>query len=206
MKLPAVLNIEDNVVIFGGGEVAQRKVKYLSKFTKNIMVVAKNTLPLPKHVEHTIASITIKDIPRFIPKNTALVIAALSDSDINHAIAKWCHNHDILVNVVDDQEPSTVLFPALSHKDNLNIAVSTSGKCPFLARKIREDIDLWIEEKAGWLEVLAPLREKLVGIDGKNHILTNIYENPEIRKMVEEGDLKNAKKKAWEAYNVHRKH
>ena len=206
MKLPTVLNIGDNVVIFGGGKVALRKVKYLSNFTKDITVVAKESLPLPKHVKLTISLIDIQNISKFIPENTALVVAALSDSGMNRSIAEWCHSHHILVNVVDNPDSSTVLFPALSHKNDLNVVVSTSDKCPFLARKIREDIDVWIEEKSRWLEVLGPIRERLMGIEKKNSVLSNIYDNPEIGRMVKEGDLGNAKKRAWELYNVHCKH
>jgi len=206
MKLPTVLNIGDNVVIFGGGKVALRKVKYLSNFTKDIAVIAKESRPLPKHVKLTISSIDIQNISKFIPENTALVVAALSESSMNHSIAEWCYSHHILVNVVDNPGLSTVLFPALSHKSDLNVTVSTSGKCPFLARKIREDIDVWIEEKSRWLEVLGPIRERLVGIGKKNSVLSDIYDNPEIRRMVKGGDLENAKKRAWEIYNVHCKH
>ncbi len=206
MKLPTVLNIGDNVVIFGGGKVALRKVKYLSNFTKNITVIAKESLPLPKHVKLIISKIDIQNISRFIPKDTALVVAALSDSSMNQSIAEWCHSHHILVNAVDNPKPSTVLFPALSHKSGLNVAVTTSGKCPFLARRIREDIDVWIEEKSRWLEVLGPIRERLIGTEKKNSVLSNIYDNPEIGKMVKEGDIENAKKQAWEVYNVYCKH
>ena len=206
MRIPVVLNIGDEVVIFGGGQVALRKIKYLSKFTKNISVISKDVFSSLDHVKIIIKSINIQDIPKYISKNTALVVTALSDSDMNHAIAKWCYNHNILVNVVDNAEQSTILFPALSQKNGLNISISTSGKCPFLARKIREEIDLEIEEKSRWLKVLSPIREKLVGVEEKNNILSNIYNNPEFKKMIKKGDIKNAKKGAWEVYNVHRKH
>jgi siroheme synthase-like protein len=206
LKLPVVLNIRDEVVIFGGGHVALRKIEYISNFTKNISVVTKEAFNLPDYVKLIIKSININDIPNYISENTALVISALSDSDINYAIADWCKNHDILINVVDNTEHSTILFPALSKKNDLSISISTSGKCPFLARKIREDTDRWIEEKARWLEVLSPIREKLVGIEEKNHILSIIYEDIEVKKMIKEGNTKNAIKKAWEIYNVHLKH
>ena len=206
MKLPVVLNIGDEVVIFGGGQVALRKVEYLSNFTKNISVVTKEAFPLPEHVKLIIKSINIQDIPNYISKNVALVVAALSDSDINYAIAKWCKNHDILINVVDNTEQSTILFPALSQKNDLCISISTSGKCPYLARKIREDTDLWIEEKARWLEVLSPIREKLVGIEEKNRVLSKIYNNPKVIELIKEGNTNDALKSAWEVYHVHFKH
>lgn len=206
MKLPTVLNLDGPVVIFGGGSVALRKVEYLSKFTRDISVVAEDFLPMPEHVSLHTASLKADDIPDFIPENTALVVAALSDSNLNRAIAEWCRDNGILVNVVDGPRPSTVLFPALSHGGELNIAVSTSGKCPFLARKIREELDVWIKEKERWLEVLAPVREKLVGMTEKNQVLSMVYGDPEVARLVKEGNTEGAKKKAWEVYDVHRKH
>ena len=74
-----------------------------------------------------------------------------------------------------------------------------------MARKIREDLDQLIEEKTTWLEVLTPIREKLVGIETKNTVLTAIYENPEIQSLIKEGKIDQAKIKAREVYNVHRK-
>ena len=143
MKLPTVLNIPDSVVIFGGGQVAKRKVEYLSSFSKNIKVIAEKTVTLPKYVEVVITKIKTQDIPNFIPLNTSLVIAALSDTTLNSAISKWCQQQNILVNVVDNEKLSTILFTALSHKGHLNIAISTSrastrvcSRKPWLRRTI----------------------------------------------------------------------
>ena len=205
MKLPMVLTPDGPVVIFGGGQVGLRKVEYVSKFTKDIIVVSDNALPMPEHVELKLTTLKQQDIPKFIPENTSLVIAALSDSELNHTIAKFCRERRILVNVVDDIEPSTVLFPALSHAGELNIAISTSGKCPFLAKKIREEIDDWIFEKQRWLEVLSSIREALVGEEQKNEVLQKIYNNEDINQMVKEGNLEEAKNKAWGIYNVYSK-
>jgi siroheme synthase-like protein len=203
MKLPTVLNLQGPVVIFGGGEVGLRKVEYLLQFTDDIIVIAEKMHSIPNQIRYVQAKLNAEDIPNHIPENTCLVVAALSDVELNHAIAEYCTKKGILVNVVDDPEPSTVIFPALSCEGDLNIAISTSGKCPFLAKRIRCEIDEWIPEKAGWLEVLAPIRESLVKDPKKNTVLLSIYEDPEIGKLVREGKIEKAKKKAMERYNVH---
>ncbi|MEE9506142.1 MAG: NAD(P)-dependent oxidoreductase [Thermoplasmata archaeon] len=202
MNLPTVLKLDGPVVVFGGGRVGLRKVEYVSSFTKDIVVVAKDSLPMPNHVKLTQATLTTQDVPDFIPENATLVVGALSDQKMNQAIADFCRDRGILVNVVDDPESSTVLFPALSKEGRLSVAVSTSGKCPFLARKIREEIDTWLPEKARWLEVLGPIREKLVGTEEKNRVLSSIYGDPDVARMVIEDDLEGAKRRAWEVYDV----
>jgi siroheme synthase-like protein len=203
MKLPTVLNLIGPVVVFGGGVVGLRKVEYISNFTKDIMVVAEDVQSLPDHVRYVSARLDSENISTHIPDDTSLVVAALSDVELNHAIAEYCTNKGILVNVVDDPEPSTVIFPALSSEGDLNIAISTSGKCPFLARKIRIEVDDWISVKAGWLEVLAPIRESLTKNPNKDKILLDIYNDMEIGKLIAKGKIEEAKQKAREVIDVH---
>jgi siroheme synthase-like protein len=143
MKLPTVLNLDGPAVVFGGGKVGLRKVEYLLHFTQDIIVVAQETEPLPENVKLVHVRLDKENIKSYIPPNTSLVVAALSDGHLNHSIADFCRERGILVNVVDDPEPSTILFPALSRSEDLNIAISTSGKCPFLAKRIRMEIDDW---------------------------------------------------------------
>ncbi len=203
MKLPTVLNIKGPAVVFGGGMVGLRKVEYISKFTKDIIVVAEDVQPLPDHVKYISARLDSESISAHIPDDTSLVVAALSDVELNHAIAEYCTNKGILVNVVDDPEPSTILFPALSSSGDLNITISTSGRCPFLAKKIRIEVDEWIDVKAGWLEVLTPIRESLTHDANKDEILSNIYSDLEIQSLINDGRIELAKQKAKEILDVH---
>jgi precorrin-2 dehydrogenase/sirohydrochlorin ferrochelatase len=204
MKLPTVLNIEGPVVVFGGGNVGLRKVKYLLEFTSDIILVAEDAKSVPENIKFVKTKLITEDINNHIPENASLVVAALSDVNLNHNIAKLCREKGILVNVVDDPDPSTILFPALSSKGDLNIAISTSGKCPFLAKRIRTEVDDWIQVKAGWLEVLAPLRETLIQNPEKNNILMSIYQNSEIGNLIDKGEIDQARKMAMEVLRVYR--
>lgn len=206
MKLPTVLNLEGPVVVFGGGNVGLRKAEYLLHFTQDIIVVAENAKSLPENVKYVHAKLNAEDLNSHIPDNTSMVVAALSDKDLNHSIAKICTEKGILVNVVDDPEPSTILFPALSSSGDLNIAISTSGKCPFLAKKIRIEVDEWIQIKGAWLTILAPIRESLLHNPDKDKILSNIYNNTEIQTLVADGKVKQAKQKAKEILHVYSEH
>jgi siroheme synthase-like protein len=200
------LNIDGPVIIFGGGNVGLRKVEYLSKFSEDITLVTEDAPSLPVGIKLKQVKVQEDAIAEYIPKGTALVVSAFSSRELNHAIARWCMENGILVNVVDDPEVSTILFPALSTSGDLNIAVSTSGRCPFLARKIREELDEGIEIKGIWLEVLSPIRDELVEHEKKNEILNSIYSDNDLIQLVENGDLEGAKRRALEVYNVCREH
>ncbi len=203
MRLPTVLNVEGAVVVIGGGDVGLRKVEFLLKFDADVTVVDERDIPLPEGVKFVQRRVSAEDLPDIIPEGTTLVVGALSSREMNHAISQFCQEHGILVNVVDDPEVSTILFPALCKSRDINVAVSTSGKVPFLARKIREDMDGRVEVYARWLEVLSPIRERLAGIEEKNRVLEEIYGDDETARLVTSGDIEEAKRRAWEVYDVH---
>jgi siroheme synthase-like protein len=203
VRLPTVLNLEGPVVVIGGGDVGLRKVEFLRRFNADVTVVDERDVSVPEGVELVHRRVTREDLSDIIPAGTVLVVGALSSSELNHAISRYCQDNDVLVNVVDDPDVSTILFPALSKSGDVNMAVSTSGRVPFLARKIREELDDRVEEYDRWLEVLSPVRERLSGIDEKNRVLEIIFTDDETARLVAAGDVEGAKTRAWEVYDVH---
>ena len=200
MRIPAVLNLEGPVIIFGGGEVGRRKVDYILKFTDSVTVIDEREVDLPEQASLIVQRVDPSSLDELIPNGTSLVIAALDSEEINRAIAANCRNRGILVNVVDVPDPSTVLFQAISKAGDLTVSVTTSGRCPFLARKIRENFDGTLDTWEHWLEVLAPIREKLVGMNEKRRVLSEIYNDDVVTELVRCGQREEAQKRAWEVY------
>ena len=200
MRIPVVLNVQGPVIIFGGGEVGRRKVDYVLKFTDNVTVIDEKKVDLPGPARLIIQKVDPQTVGGMIPDDAALVIAALDAEAVNRAIALNCSERGIMVNVVDVPDPSTVLFQALSKAGDMTLSVSTSGKCPFLARKIREELDDSVDQWEQWLRILAPIREKLVGIEEKNRVLQKVYDDRTLKSLVAEGKIEDAEKKAWEVY------
>jgi siroheme synthase-like protein len=203
MRLPTVLNVEGPVVVIGGGDVGLRKVEFLLKFNADVTLVDERDVAVPEGVKLVKRRLTPDNLFDTIPTDAVMVVGALSSRDLNHAIAEFCHANGILVNVVDDPDVSTILFPALSKSGDVNVAISTSGRAPFLARKIREGMDGRVEQYDLWLEVLSPVRDSLSGIDEKNRVLEKIFTDDETARLVAAGDVEGAKAKAWEVYDVH---
>lgn len=200
MRIPAVLNLDGPVIIIGAGEVGLRKVEYVLKFTDSVTVIDEREVPLPDGAVLVKRRVEIETIGDIIPDDTSLVIAALDSEEINHAIATNCRERGILVNVVDVPDPSTVLFQAISKVGDLTVSISTAGRCPFLARKIREDIDGTLDTWVDWLEVLAPIRECLVGMDEKKRVLRAIYDDPLMKDLITNGKLNEARTRAQEVH------
>ncbi len=91
-----------------------------------------------------------------------VVIAATSDPGVQTAVAAEAKRHGILLNVVDNPQLSDFYMPAVVERGDLVLAISTAGKSPFLAGKLRQWLEEIIPEDAGDLvSVLALLRTKL---------------------------------------------
>ncbi|EEL35497.1 Precorrin-2 dehydrogenase [Bacillus cereus Rock3-28] len=94
-------------------------------------------------------------------KDAFLVVAASSDSILNEQVAEDAAKNQ-LVNVITNPESGNVHFPAAIHRGLLNIAVSTGGASPKLAKKIRDDIaNKYDETYEIYLDFLYEVRVKL---------------------------------------------
>ena len=138
MNLPTVLKLKGPAVVVGAGSVGKRKIEYLQSFCDEIIVIDAEQRNI-QGVKFTQASVSLDNIAEIIPDNASLVVSALSNNELNAAISKHCQAAGILVNVVDDPPNCTVYFPAFSKSGSLVISISTDGKAPFIARKIREE-------------------------------------------------------------------
>lgn len=85
-------------------------------------------------------------------KGRGLVIAAHHDPAVNRAMKELADTAGVLVNVVDAPELSEVFMVSQLRRGDLVIGVSTSGRGPGLARRIREQLEPLFDE--GWAERL----------------------------------------------------
>lgn len=150
-------------VIVGGGQVACRKIEILQRFEAEITVVA---LEISSSVEELAGTgdVRIFRIPyaeQFID-NAFLVIAATSDEGVNERVYRDAVKRNIPVNVADDPQKCTFLFPSVIKRGALTIGISTSGVYPALSRRIRKITeDIFTEEYSEIVELLADFRLKV---------------------------------------------
>jgi siroheme synthase-like protein len=132
-------------LIIGGGNVALRKITKLLPFEPEITVIAPEICSGIEMLDN------IKICRRAFEESDLdgvfMAIAATDDTKLNQRIYELCCEKNIPVNTVDDPEKCGFIFPALVHKDEISIGISTSGSSPVFARYLREQIELLLDEK-----------------------------------------------------------
>ncbi|WP_285848676.1 precorrin-2 dehydrogenase/sirohydrochlorin ferrochelatase family protein [Solibacillus isronensis] len=135
-----MVNIRDKkVVVIGGGKIAAKRIESLLRFQPNITVVSP---VLEERLHAFVESGVIKYIARFFQisdvQGALLVIAATNDAAVNQLVKENSHPYQ-LINIVDDPANSSFHFPAIYEKNEITIAVTTSGISPMLAKNLRDD-------------------------------------------------------------------
>ncbi len=129
-------------VVVGGGEVALRKVRALLEHEAEVKVISPKLCPeLAQMAEKKIIQVLPRVYDHGDLEGACMVIAATDDGKINRKVAEEAREGEILVNVVDDPEQSAFIVPSYLRRGALTIAVSTAGKSPALARKIRTRLE-----------------------------------------------------------------
>ena len=144
------------VRVVGGGAVAERKVQALLHAGALPRVGAPE---LSARLGQWVNEGRVQwDAGQFIPAwldEVWLVIAATDDHAVNRAVAAEAETRRLLANVVDDAELSSVQVPAIVERGDLQIAISSGGHAPMVARHLRRQLETLLD--ASWGELVALL-------------------------------------------------
>lgn len=160
------LNVDLNgrkCVVIGGGAVAERKVEMLREFGAVVVVISPELAPSLKSLAANEQIVYIPGAYRpGMLDGAFLVIAATDDNDTNRVVSADAQEKNIPVNVVDDPDLCTFFVPAVVKRGDLTISVSTSGKSPALARRIREKLETDFGPEYGELaDLMGELRNEV---------------------------------------------
>jgi precorrin-2 dehydrogenase / sirohydrochlorin ferrochelatase len=90
------------------------------------------------------------------------VIAATNSNATNEAVYRACVKRGVLCNVVDDPKHCDFFYPAVVRRGPLQIAISTDGRSPALARRLRIELERQFGSEYGaWVERVGAMRRKL---------------------------------------------
>ncbi len=129
-------------MVVGGGEVALRKVKALLEFRANVDVVSPELCPeLTALAESGQIRVFRRHYQPGDLQGALIAIAATDNSDINQKVVKEARSKAVLVNVVDDAGNSDFIAPSYIRRGDVTIAISTAGRSPALARKLRTRLE-----------------------------------------------------------------
>jgi len=162
--LPTFLNIRQQpCLVVGGGEVAARKVDLLRKAGGNVTVVSPqlqdelSALAKEGKIQHVAREFVEADI-----KTPVVVIAATDNRKVNEQISQLAKARGVPVNVVDNPDLCSFIMPSIVDRSPVQIAISTGGASPVLARMIRTKLEGCIPANYGRLAALVDrFREKV---------------------------------------------
>lgn len=151
------------VVVIGGGAIAEGKIESLLAAGARIRLIAPQIRP---QIAAWVRFGKIEWLPKEFAKgdleDAALVIAATSAPGVNRAVFNEAEALKILCNAVDDIENCHFYYGAVVQRGDLQIAISTNGKSPALAQRVRKELEqIYGSEYGVWLEWLGAARELL---------------------------------------------
>lgn len=156
---PLFVDLQDKpCLIVGGGTVALRKAEKLLPYGPKLTVVAPEFHP----GFETLSGVTclLRPFADRDVEGQTLVIAATDDPGQNHAVSTLCRAQSIPVNVVDDKEFCTFLFPCLVRQGDLSVGISTGGASPTAAVWLKQQVEQLVPEGFDailrWLEEQRP--------------------------------------------------
>jgi uroporphyrin-III C-methyltransferase/precorrin-2 dehydrogenase/sirohydrochlorin ferrochelatase len=184
--LPIFMNLRgQRCLVVGGGEVAVRKAALLQEAGAKVRVVSPELIGALKEqaadgvIEHRQGQFEPADL-----EGVALVIAATDDAAVNRQVSELARERQLPVNVVDNPELCSFIVPSIIDRSPVQIAVSTGGSSPVLARLLRARLEAAIPSAYGRLATMVEaFRDKVKARFG------NVNERRKFWEMVLQGKI-----------------
>ncbi len=162
---PANLDIQNqNCLVVGGGSVGKRKILTLLECGARVTVVSPKisneikALSEGHHIELKERNYRSSDL-----KGMFLVIGATDNEEVNRQISKDAARIRIICNIVDRPQECTFVLPAIVKQGDLVIAISTAGKSPAFAKRLRQKLSGEFGPECGkFLDLMGAIRKKLL--------------------------------------------
>ncbi len=162
---PIFLDIKGRAcLVVGGGGVASRKVNTLLECGATVTVVCLEASQVVRdladtpHVILKIQSYNADDL-----EGQFLVIGATNDEALNRQISSDAEGRNLLCNIADRPSVCNFILPSIIQRGDLVLAISTSGKSPAFAKKLRQDLESqYGDEYAIFLELMGAIRKRLL--------------------------------------------
>ncbi|SEA60097.1 precorrin-2 dehydrogenase / sirohydrochlorin ferrochelatase [Flavobacterium gillisiae] len=166
---PVFLKLNNlNVLIVGGGNVGLEKLTFMLKSSPNANVEVVAPRFLPELVElvnkHDSVKLTMKKFKKKMLKKRHMIIACTDDLEVNKRIYDLCRERYLICNIADTPPLCDYYLGGIVTKGNVKIAISTNGKSPTTAKRLREFFEEVIPEDINkMVENLNEYRKTLKG-------------------------------------------
>jgi len=194
---PISLDIKNrNCLVVGGGSVGTRKVMMLLECGAVVSVVSiEATEKLQELSVNGQIGLERRPFKTSDLHGKFLVMGATDNSGINRHIYAEAQRLGVLCNIADQPEACDFILPAIVNRGDLTIAISTSGKSPAFAKKLRKDLEKEFgTEYADFLKLMGEIRKKLLNEDHEpeahKHLFEQLIER-DLVQMLKKGDTEN---------------
>ncbi len=161
---PVYLNLEGRpCVVIGGGQVAEQKVMGLLAAGARVTVISPEaTGRVADLASQGVIQLERRPYRRGDLEGAFLVVAGTDDRSVNHAVWEEAEERRTLLNAVDDMPHCNFIAPAIYRQGDLTVAVSTAGKSPALAARVRDRLGALIGPDYGtFLDLLGEARPEV---------------------------------------------
>ena len=150
-------------VVVGGGKEAQRKIEDLLLAGARVQVIAERlTNPLRKLAQEGHITWMQRDFQHGDLLGSFLAISEHGDRRTNESVWREAEELSVPVNVIDDVPHCTFIAPSMARRGDLTVAISTAGKAPALAVRLREEMEERLgSHHAKFLELAGRLRRSM---------------------------------------------
>lgn len=149
----------ERCVVIGGGRVATRRVQSLLAAGADVLVISPaqtntlQTLMETHRITHVHRPYQVGDL-----EGAKLVIAATNSADVNRAVQEEATRLGVLCNRADDGKAGDFIVPAVVHVGGVQIAISTFGAAPSVAKDLRLALECDLAtESHSFIDVLRTL-------------------------------------------------
>ncbi len=165
--LPIFLKLQGRpCLVVGAGNIAAPKIASLLRAGGAVTVVAPAARPEVEQWAH--AGELAWHQREFTPSDLDGIFLVITGTDvqaINHTVAEEARARHILCNSIDDPPDCDFFYPSVVRRGELQIAISTAGKSPALAQRLREELDALLPEDSGtWLDRLGETRARMMQV------------------------------------------
>lgn len=124
--LPVNINTKGRrILVVGGGKVALHKLKSITKFTRNITVLAPKIL---SGIDRLGVKTVRRPYSEALLEKAFLVYACTDDAAVNRRVGRDARARGILVNVADDKKLCDFISPAVYKDGHMVVSVSSQGR------------------------------------------------------------------------------
>lgn len=129
-------------LVVGGGRVAERKVRSLLEYGAKVRIVSPLLTPfLGRLAERGDLKWQERKFSALLFRQPVLAFALTDDIALNRRVARLAKSRGVPVNVANPGKDSSFILPAVLRRRSFTVAVSTDGRSPARAKRIRDRLE-----------------------------------------------------------------